>query len=143
MKKKKPTSKPVPIDQSPTCPNCGHPSEKTDVFCACCESTYQSIISIILTNSIMIRYAPLHFANAISLYRLWQIASRQERVMQKGYIIDKWFGQNKQAIQMDNTKRQEEFFKLHDMFTDFVTRPALLSQAEEKLEAMFKILERR
>jgi hypothetical protein len=144
MKKKKPESKPVPMmAQSPTCPNCGHASEKTDVFCASCESTYQSIISIVLTNSIMIRYAPLHFYNAIALYRLWQIASRRERVIQKGHIIDKWFRQNRQAIQMDNTKRQREFFKVHDMFTDFVMHTALLSQAEEKLEAMFKILERR
>lgn len=143
MQKKKPKSKSDPIDQSPICPNCEHASEKTDVFCASCESTYQSIIKMLLTNSIMIRYAPLHFFNTIALYRLWQIASRLERVIQRGHIINKWFGQNRQAIKMHNTKRQRKFLKLHAMFTDFVTRPALLSEREEKLEAMFKILEER
>ena len=143
MKKKKPKSKPVPIAQSPTCPNCGHASEKTDVFCASCESTYQSIIELLLKRAKMVRYAPRYFINAIALYCLWQLASRRERVVQRGHIIDKWFGQNKQAIQMDNTKRQREFIKLHDMFTDFVMCSTLISEAEEKLEAMFKILERR
>jgi hypothetical protein len=141
MQKKK--SKSDPPDQSPICPNCEHASEKAGVFCASCESTYQSIISMLLTNSIMIRYAPLRFANTMALYRLWQLTSRLERVLQRGYIIDKWFGQNREAIHMDNTKQQEKFFMLHDMFTDFVTRPALLSEREEKLEAMFKVLEKR
>ena len=143
MKKKKPESKPVPIAQSPTCPNCGHASEKADVFCASCESIYQAIIEILLKRARMIRYAPFYFYDAVCLYSMWQVASRRERVIQKGHIINKWFGQNRQAIQMDNTKRQREFIKLHDMFTDFVMHTALLSQAEEKLEAMFKILERR
>src|ERR1044072_631978 len=119
MKRKKPRTKPSPVAQSPICPNCWHASEKADVFCASCESTYQSIISMLLTNSIMIRYAPLRFINTVSLYRLWQNASRRERVLQKGYVIDRWFGQNREAIQMDNTKRQRKFLKLHDMFTDF------------------------
>ena len=142
MQKKKPKSKSDPIDQSPICPNCQHPSEKTDVFCASCESTYQSIINMLLTNLIMIRYAPLRFFNTIALYRLWQYASRRECVLQRGHIINKWFGQNRQAIYMDNTKRQRKFLKLHAMFTDFVTRPGLMSEAEEKLVAMFEVLEK-
>ena len=142
MKKKNPKSKSDPIDQSPICPNCEHESEKADVFCASCESTYQAIINMLLTNSIMIRYAPLRFLNTMALYRLWQIASRLERVIKRGHIINKWFGQNRKAIYMDNTKQQEKFLKLHAMFTDFVTQPALLSEREEKLEPMLKILEK-
>jgi cytidylate kinase len=90
----------------------------------------------------MIRYAPLHFFNAINLYILWQLASRGERVIQRGHIINKWFGQNRQAIKMHNTKRQRKFLKLHAMFTDFVTPPIIISEAEKKLEAMFEVLEK-
>ena len=142
MKKKKPGSKPVPIAQSPTCPNCGHASEKTDVFCASCESTYQAIIELLLKRARMIRYAPFHFYDAVCLYSMWQVASRRERVIQRGHIINKWFGQNRQAIKMYNTKRQRKFLKLHAMFTDFLTPPIIISEAEKKLEAMFEVLEK-
>jgi hypothetical protein len=73
---------------------------------------------------------------------MWLLDNRRKRVINRGHIIDKWFGQNKQAIYMDNTKRQRKFLKLHAMFTDFVTRPTLISQAEKKLEAMFEVLEK-
>jgi hypothetical protein len=73
---------------------------------------------------------------------MWLLDNRRNRAINRGHIIDKWFGQNRQAIYMDNTKRQRKFLKLHAMFGDFVARPILLSQAEEKLEAMFKVLEK-
>jgi hypothetical protein len=141
MERKRSRTKSNPVAH--ICPNCEHESEVKDGFCGSCETTRQAIIGLLLKRAKMIRYAPLYFMDGIVLYRIWQRASRRERVINKGHIIDKWFGQNRQAIYMDNTKRQKKFFKLHDMFTDFVTRPILLSQAEEKLEAMFKILERR
>ena len=143
MKRKKTKSKPDSTVQSLICPNCEHESEVKDQFCGSCETTYQAIIELLLKRAKMMRYAPIYFIDAIALYILWQLASRRERVINRGYIIDKWFGQNRSAIHMDNTKRQREFIKLHDMFTDFVMRTALLSEAEEKLEAMFKIIKRR
>ena len=132
MKKKRSKSKPAP-----ECPNCALPSETKDQFCTSCAGIFQEIIEITLKRSIMIRYAPIYFYDAISLYRLWQIDSRRQRVLIRAKIIDKWFGENRH-----NKAEEEKFWKLHWMFAEFLAS-VFISDAEEKLEEMLKVLEDR
>jgi hypothetical protein len=137
MKRKKPKSKPGPVAQSPECPACGLASEAEGQICHSCAVVYQEIIDLALKRSAMIRYAPFHFYEVICLYRIWQRNNRRQRVLKRAEVIDHWFGINRHK-----KSEKKRFWALHMMFTEFLAS-TLISQAEEKVEEMFKMLERR
>lgn len=137
MKKKKPKSKPCPIAQSPQCRVCGLASEAEGQFCHSCLVIHQDLVDLIFKRSAMIRYAPLHYCDAVSLYELWLRENRRQRVLNGATVIDAWFGRNRH-----NKAEEKRFWELYILFTEFLNS-ILISQAEERLEEMFKVLERR
>lgn len=135
MKGKKPTNKPKV--QSPECRVCGMASEAEGQLCPSCAVMHQELIDLVVKRSIMIRYARMYFYDAVCLYRLWLIEKRWQRVHRRAKVIDEWFGKNRR-----NKAEEERFWKLHWMFAEYLLSP-LISQAEAKVEEMFKLLEER
>src|ERR1044072_929694 len=134
MKGKKPTNKPVV--PSPECPVCGLASEAEGQYCPSCAKTHQQIIDIVLHRSIMIRYARIYFYDAVSLYRLWLLAGRRQRLLRRANLIADWLYKNKYK-----KAKKKRYQDLHLLFVEFVASP-LISQAEKKLEEMVKLLEK-
>lgn len=136
MQAMEPTNVPEDIIEDAACPNCGLASETNDQFCDSCSVEYQQIIDIVLKRLRICRRAPLYFLEAVCLYRNWRREHRRQRVLNRALLIDAWVGRNRH-----NEAEEERFWELHTLFTEFLCS-ALISQAEEKLEEMFKVLER-
>ena len=105
--------------------------------CQSCTQIHQDLVDIVFNRLVMIRYAPIYFYDATSLYRLWLLHNRWLKVRWRAKVIDDWFGRNRH-----NEAEKERFLELHLLFTEYVYTP-LITEAEEKVDEMFRILERR
>lgn len=119
------------------CPNCALPSETHDKLCHSCTAIFQGFVELTLKRSIMIRYAPLYFYDAICLYRSWLNENRWKRLLKRARVIADWLDRNKR-----NKAQKKKYQDLHVMFVEFLASP-FTSQAEEQVEEMFKMLESR
>lgn len=77
------------------------------------------------------------FYDAISLYRIWLHENRWRRLLKRANVIAHWLDRNKH-----NKAKKEKYRDLHGMFVEFVTS-TLISDAEERVEEMFGVLEGR
>ena len=133
MKRKKPASKSI----SPECPGCGLAPEAEGKFCHSCAVIHDELVDIALKRSVMIRYARMHFYDAICIYRLWLLDNRRKRLFQRVNVIADWLDRNKR-----NKAEKKGYEELHLLFLEFLS-VRLVSLGEKKLEEMFKVLERR
>ena len=138
MKGKKPPNK-LKV-QPPECRVCGLQSKAEGQFCTSCEATHQELVALAVKRSLVIRYAPLYFYEAICLYQNWLRENKWLRVLRRARVIAEWLDKNKH-----NKTRRRRYQELHLLFVEFVSS-FLTSHAEKKLEEMeeiFELLEKR